>query len=119
MPDIPFAQLLVVLAFILFPLINSLLRRMQRRFEEQARRRPPAQPAPRTYARAPLEVIASAEPTRAPHLPETPPPAQSQRRKKLLFKNRHELRRAMIVMTVLAPCRAVDAPVSADPRLPQ
>lgn len=111
MPDIPFAQLLVVLAFILFPLINSLLRRMQRRFEQQARKRPPAQPAPRTYARPPLEVIpAAAERTRAADLPETSVRARSRPRKESFFRGRRELRRAMILMTVLAPCRAVDAP---------
>ena len=38
MQDIPFTQILVLLAFILFPLINWLLQRMQRRFESQAPR---------------------------------------------------------------------------------
>ena len=53
MQEIPFTQILVLLAFILFPLINWLLQRMQRRFESQAPRQPPAQPAPRTFAKPP------------------------------------------------------------------
>ena len=72
MQDIPFTQILVLLAFILFPLINWLLQRMQRRFESQAPRRPPPQPAPRTFAKPPpIEVIASAR--------ERMPPAKATR----------------------------------------
>jgi hypothetical protein len=111
MQDIPFTQILVLLAFILFPLINWLLQRMQRRFEHQAPRQPPPQPAPRTFAKPPpVEVIASSR--------EPIPPAgfsgnllsrRNQSIKRSLFRSRRDLRRAIILMTVLGPCRANDS----------
>jgi hypothetical protein len=111
MPDIPFAQLLILLAFILVPLINWLLQRMQRRFQGQARRtQPPRESAPRTYAPPPVEVVTSArERVRTPDLLEIARPAGRQLRKRSLFRNRRDLRRAIILMTVLGPCRAADA----------
>jgi hypothetical protein len=112
MPDIPFAQILILIAFILFLLINLLLRRMQRRVEQQAPRQPPPpQPAPRTFVPPPPEIIASLkERVRAPELPERPPPPRSGRlRKRSLFRNRRDLRRAIILMTVLGPCRAAES----------
>ena len=48
MQDIPLTQILVLLAFILFPLINWLLQRMQRRFEQPNPDGSHPQPAPRT-----------------------------------------------------------------------
>jgi len=114
MPDIPFAQILILVAFILFPLINWLLQRMQRRIEQQAPRQPPPpQPAPRTFAPPPAEIIAALkERARAPELPETPAPPRSggRFRKRVLFRNRRDLRRAIILMTVLGPCRAAESP---------
>src|SRR5688500_4223323 len=75
MPEIPLGQLLLLIAFILFPLINWLLQRMQRRFEGQAPRQPPAQPVPRTFAKPPpVEVVASArERMPRPDVPKTAP----------------------------------------------
>jgi hypothetical protein len=111
MQDIPFTQILVLLAFILFPLINWLLQRMQRRFESQTPKQPPPQPAPRTFAKPPpVEVIAS---SRKPI-----PPAEfsgnllsrrNQSRRSLL-RSRRDLRRAIILTTILGPCRADDTP---------
>ena len=107
MQDIPFTQIIVLLAFILFPLINWLLQRMQRRFESQVPRRTVPQPAPRTFAKPPpIEVIAAVR--------EPAPPAKlsgnlvSRRNqfRKSLFRSRRDLRRAIILMTVLGPCRA-------------
>jgi hypothetical protein len=108
MQDIPLTQLLVLLAFILFPLINWLLQRMQRRYERQPPRQPPPQPAPRTFTKPlPVEVIASVrERTSPPELREIPPPGRRQTQKRALFRSRRDLRRAIILMTVLGPCRA-------------
>ena len=108
MPDIPFTQILVLLAFILFPLINRLLQRMQRRFESQAPQQPPPQPAPRTFAKPPpMEVIASArEPAPPAKLSGNLPSRRKQFIKRSLFRSRGDLRRAIILMTVLGPCRA-------------
>jgi hypothetical protein len=112
MQDIPFTQILVLLAFILFPLINWLLQRMQRRFEHQAPRQPPPQPAPRTFAKPPpVEVIASSR-QRMPvaEIIEPPLSRRNQSIRRSLFRSRRDLRRAIILMTVLGPCRANDSP---------
>jgi hypothetical protein len=111
MPDIPFGQVLVLLALILLPLINLLLQRMQRRFEQRPREEPPRQPAPRTFTKAPpMEVIArSSERARAPDKLESLARPTRQLRKKRFFTSRRDLRRAIILMTVLGPCRAVDS----------
>ena len=111
MQDIPFTQILVLLAFILFPLINWLLQRMQRRFESQAPRQQPPQPAPRTFAKAPpIEVMASARERMPPaKMPETPLSRRNQSIKRSLLRSRRDLRRAIILMTVLGPCRANDS----------
>ena len=108
MQEIPFTQILVLLAFILYPLINWLLQRMQRRYQSQAPRQPPAQPAPRTFAKAPpMAVIAPAmERTPSAKVPETLSSRRKQFIKRSLFRSRGDLRRAIILMTVLGPCRA-------------
>ena len=122
MPDIPFGQLLVLLAFILFPLLNWLLQRLQRRFDSQTPQRPPPQPAPRTFEKPPpMEVIASSsERARAGDKRESPPPRPTrQLSKKRFITSRRDLRRAIILMTVLGPCRAVDSVDAERRQLPQ
>ena len=111
MQDIPFTQILVLLAFILFPFLNWLLQRMQRRFESQAPRQPPAQPAPRTFAKPPpMEVIASPmERMPSAKLPDSLLSRRKQFIQRSLFRSRGDLRRAIILMTVLGPCRANDS----------
>jgi hypothetical protein len=110
MQDIPLGQLLVVIAFILFPLLNWLLQRIQRRFETQSpREEPPRQPAPRTFAKLPPQEVIAPTRERMPalELVETPRP-RTPRRHKTFFGNRRDLRRAIVLMAVLGPCRAVD-----------
>ena len=108
MQDIPFTQILVLLAFILYPLLSWLLQRMQRRFESRAPRQPPVQPAPRTFAKPPpMEVMASSMERMPPgKLPDTLLSRRKQFIKRSLFRSRGDLRRAIILMTVLGPCRA-------------
>jgi hypothetical protein len=112
MQDFPLGQLLALLLFIVLPFLSWLLERLRRRFEPPpARRQPPPQPAPRTFSKpAPLNV-----PEPAPQ-PIPPPEIIDIRRrragrpsKKKLFTNRRDLRRAIILMTVLGPCRAAGA----------
>jgi hypothetical protein len=121
MPDIPFGQILILIAFILFPLINWLFQRMQRRLDSQAPRQPPPQPAPRTYAKpTPMEVIASSSArVPAPDKRESPAPPAGRLRKKRFFTSRRDLRRAFILMTVLGPCRAVDSADAEQRQMPQ
>jgi hypothetical protein len=112
MQDIPLTQILVLLAFILVPLINLLLKRMRRRFEPPPRREPPRQPAPRTIGKLPpVEVVASArERVPAPARTQIPPRSRPPLRNRALFSSRRDLRRAILLMAVLGPCRALDAP---------
>ena len=121
MPDIPFGQILILIAFILFPLINRLLQRMQRRFDSQPPRQPPPQPAPRTYAKPPpMEVIASSSVrVPVPDKRESPTRPTRQFRKKRFITSRRDLRRAIILMTVLGPCRAVDSADAEQRQMPQ
>jgi hypothetical protein len=111
MQDIPLTQLLVLLAFILVPLINLLLERMRRRFETQPPREPPRQPAPRTIGKPPpVEVVASArERVLARARTEMPPRSGPPLRDRAFFGSRRDLRRAILLMAVLGPCRALDA----------
>ncbi len=122
MPDIPIGQLLILLAFIFVLLINWLLQRMRRRFGEQSpNEEPPPHPVPRTSAKPlPMEVIASSrERLRAADKLESGPRPIGQRRSKSFFRNRRDLRRAIILMAVLGPRCGVDAQDTEDPLVKQ
>jgi hypothetical protein len=121
MPDIPFAQLLILIAFIVFPLINWLLQRMQRRFDSQAPPEPPPQPAPRTYAKPqPMEgSVPSSARVPVHDKRETPARPTRQLYKKTFITSRRDLRRAIILMTVLGPCRGVDSADAERRQMPQ
>jgi hypothetical protein len=115
MQDFPLGQFLALLLLIVLPLANWLLERLRRRFEPPERRQPPPQPAPRTFARPAPSPIPNAR-------AETPPasaqvrlrrPAHS--RARALFASRGDLRRAIILMTVLGPCRGAE-PAGPDRR---
>jgi hypothetical protein len=110
MQDISFGQRLLLIAFILVPVINLLLKRMQRGFERQPpREESPRQPAPRTFAEPPtLEVIASArERVPTPEMAETAPRPGSRACDKSFFRSRRDLRRAIIMIAVLGSWRGV------------
>jgi hypothetical protein len=122
MQDIPFGQLLVLIVFILFPLISVLLKRMQRRFERQPPRQElPRQPSPRTFEKPPpVEFTPSAsERLPAPERTGTRPRPRRQLRNKTFFRGHRDLRRAIVLMTVLGPCRAVSSPDAEQRQLPQ
>lgn len=103
-------QIFLLIIFILLPLLNMALRRMQRRRESE-----PPQPA----SIPELRRRAQASPPR-PQVSETSrdrldgresPPASTllpRRRvtKRSLFRTRADMRRAIILMTILGPCRA-------------
>ncbi|MGH7825352.1 MAG: hypothetical protein ACREQ7_09280 [Candidatus Binatia bacterium] len=113
MQDLPFAQLLLLIAFILFPLLNLLFRRMQRRVESQTPRDEQVRQGPRRMRTIPPppEVTAPArERIRPADLPEPPQPRRSHSSKRSFFRTRRDLRQAIILMTVLGPCRAADPP---------
>ena len=115
MRNISFGQILVLFIFILIPLANYVLARMRRRFEQPSRMRHPmpdmgarrkAAPAPTPSSLAPREraQVAAAPPDRIL--------ASAPRRwsRNTLFRTRRDVRRVIVAMTILGPCRAYDPP---------
>jgi len=114
MRSIGVTQIVLLVLFIVVPIINYILARKERErkrriesrriaaqpVEESARR-----PAPRQSTVAP-EFVASR--TAAP-----PQPSAGQRgarARQALFRSKRDLRRTIIAMTILGPCRADDPP---------
>ena len=113
MRDFGLGPIILLIVFVLIPLINYVLNRMGRRFEQPTptrqpmpdmgvRRQPvpaptPASPAPRERAKAapPNRILAS---------------SRSRWSRKTLFRTRRDVRRVIVAMTVLGPCRAYDPP---------
>jgi hypothetical protein len=106
-------HILILFIFILLPLLNWLLRRLGRRRERQPPQ-PPYIPAPRQEATVSEPDIPSPQPTRHRIQAREAPPAPAVVRRRgistnSLFRTRAEMRRAIILMTILGPCRAVDS----------
>ena len=110
---------LIFLGIILFNLIQGLRRRQQQAQAEAEAPEPAAQedepplediwgrsPAPLPQARSAPPAPASAEPARpaAPRAPRRRHPLQT------LLKDRRNLHHAIVLMTVLGPCRAQEPP---------
>jgi hypothetical protein len=120
MQEIPIAQLLLLIAFILLPLLNLLFRRMQRRVENQTPREERGSQIPRRTRTIPPspEVTPSApERIRRAELPEALSVRKRRSIRRSLFRTRRDLRRGIILMTILGPCRAVASPEEADRRI--
>jgi hypothetical protein len=106
--------IVLLIIFILIPLANYVLERMRRRFEPPA---PGRQPMPdRGMRRQAAPVTTPASPAlRERAQEEAPPnrilpPSRSRWSRKTLFRTRHDVRRVIVAMTVLGPCRAYDPP---------
>jgi len=112
MKNLSFGQILLLSVFILVPLINFLMHRARRRLEGQtpqhkaapqipleAQITPASLPAPRASRD---RLHGSEEPTVAAPLSRQ---RFSQRR---LLENRRDVRRGIIIMTILGPCRTFD-----------
>jgi hypothetical protein len=111
-------ELLYVLAFAGFILFNYLVSRAARRRQQEEQAQAAAQPAPppaeeepfedywgRAAAPAPARApVAVSQPVRA--APPAPPPPRRLHPVRALLKNKRDLRRAVILMMVLGPCRA-------------
>ena len=111
MRDFSLEPIIVLIIFILIPLANYVLERMRRRFEPPNPRRQPMpdmgvrrQAAPLPAAPANREQAQPAPPDRIL----TPSPGRWSR--KTLFRTRRDVRRVIVAMTVLGPCRAYDPP---------
>ena len=112
------AELLWVLAFIGFILFNYFVQAARRRREEEQAQ---AQPAPPPVEEEPLEDIWGRTPAPAPTPVPAPRPASpsiaaqapAPRRihpVRALLRNKRDLRRAVVLMMVLGPCRSQEPP---------
>jgi hypothetical protein len=113
MRNFSFEPIVLLLIFVMIPLANYVLQRMRRRFEPP---KPTGQPVPdmgfrRQAAPTPAPASLSLR-ERAQEAPPTRVLALSRRRwsRRTLFRNRREVRRVIVAMTVLGPCRAYDPP---------
>lgn len=105
-------QLLVLLVLILIPLANFLLERLRRRQEPSSGRgQRSADVGMRRQAPPPLPYEPP-EWERAPRAAQHEVAPRAERRHDVVrfFRNRNEMRRAIIAMTILGPCRANDPP---------
>jgi len=122
-------QLLLLLLFVLVPLFNLLVRWLQRRAREQRRPAPAEPPMAQPVAREEWPSTRMPPRTRviAPALPqETPrkearrraPPAPTSRpvyRRPAPLGGRAAVRRAIIAMNILGPCRGLEEPPPGQP----
>lgn len=114
MKNLSLEQIILLIIFILGPLINIVIHRIRRRSADQALER-----QPETLFRRQARV-SETDPSQR-RVPRTgadasEPPALSTPRfaapntKKSLLGSKRELRRGIIIMAVLGPCRAYDPP---------
>ena len=121
-------ELLYVLGFIAIVLFNFIAQRAARRRqqEEQAQAQPGEQPAPPPVEEELLEDVWGRTPTPArasavapvPAARSAPPPVRAaeppapvrQHPVRALLGNKRDLRRAVILMMVLGPCRSQEPP---------
>jgi len=104
---------LIIAGFMLFSYVAQQLAKKAREQQEAAEgSAPPPEDEPlediwgRTPAPPPAAPVAVAHPVPAPHdRPPVPSPRRSAAR---LFRTRKDLRHAIVLMTVLGPCRALD-----------
>src|ERR671919_541164 len=114
MENLGFGQILLLILFILVPLINFVMRRVRKRLEDQIpeeefvtqiRRQAQATPAPLPTPRASRNRVRELQ---APIV--LTPLARSHFTKRSLLGTPRDVRRGIILMTILGPCRAFDPP---------
>jgi hypothetical protein len=113
MRNFSFEPIILLIIFILITLANYVLERMRRRYEQPSPARQPmpdmgvrrqAAPAPALGSPAPRERAQTAPPNRILAL------SRSGWSRKTLFRTRRDVRRVIVAMTVLGPCRAYEPP---------
>jgi len=114
MRSIGIAQIVLLFLFVIVPFINYILARKERERKRRMESRMPTtqQPEP-TLIRRSAAPKASLAPEPAYARPAAPTPAPSARprgrwTKQTLFRSKRDLRRTIIAMTILGPCRADD-----------
>ena len=113
MRNFSFEWIVLLLVFVVIPLANYVLGRMRRRFDPPSSSRQPlpdmgfrrqAAPTPTPVSPAPREQARAAAPTGMIT------PSRRRWSRKTLFRTRRDVRRVIVAMTVLGPCRAYDPP---------
>jgi hypothetical protein len=104
--------IILLTIFILVPLANYVIERMRRRYQPP---RPPSASIPDMGMRRQTAPARPPRLVRRDHFPEesTEIPVQrtqTHRSGRNLFKNKRDVRRVIIAITVLGPCRAYDPP---------
>jgi hypothetical protein len=113
-------QILLLLLFVMVPLLNLLVRWLQRRAREQQQRPVPVEPRAAEPVRregrppAPLppraRLIEPALPREGPRETLPAPRPQPVLRRPRPLGGRAAIRRAIVAMTILGPCRGVEEP---------
>jgi len=120
-------QILLLLLFVVVPLLNVLVRWLQRRAREPQRPVPAepraAEPVAREkWPRAPLppraRMIEPALPREGPRETRPAPRPQPVVRRARPLGGRAAVRRAVVAMTILGPCRGLEEPPPNLPRPP-
>jgi hypothetical protein len=111
MRDFDLGPIIFLIVFVVIPFINYVLNRMRRRFD---------QPTPTPQPMPDMGIRRQAAPAPTPTAPRERPeaaapssilaPSRSRWSRKTLFRSRRDVRRIIVAMTVLGPCRAYDPP---------
>lgn len=106
-------ELFYVLVFLAIVIFNFLTQRAaQRKQQEAAQIEPPEQDAPleEIFGRTSPAPVFHAEPASGRETrPPAPEPRRSRSSAKSLLRTKRDLQRAVVAMTVLGPCRALEA----------
>ena len=113
MNNLSFGQILLLILFIIVPLVNFLLKRVRSGLETQTPN-DEALTQMRRQAQTPPSSLPSPRPSRDQLRESTEPtvtaPLPKRRFSRLaLLKNKRDVRRGIIIMTILGPCRTFDS----------
>jgi hypothetical protein len=111
MKDFDLGPVVLLIIFVLIPLANYVLSRLGRRFEHST---PPRQPMPDMGLRRQAAPLAASNDTRQ-DVRGTPPteaitPKRKSGSRRTPLGTRRDIKRAIVSMTILGPCRAYDPP---------
>jgi hypothetical protein len=113
MKNFSLEPIVLLVIFILIPLANYVLERMRRRFHPPSSARQPMPDMGMRRQAAPESMPESAaytERAKAPPPTRTVTPSSRRWSRKALFRTRRDVRRTIVAMTILSPCRAYDPP---------
>jgi hypothetical protein len=116
MRDLGLEQIILLLIFILAPLINFIMHRVRRRPEDPMSKEQSVEPIPRRTQARPTTVVPKLAESRtrgaasqAPTL-SSAPLATSRSINRAPLRTPRDVRRGIIIMAILGPCRAFDPP---------